>query len=323
MKRSLWQRAPLWRFSALSFAMLLLLSLLYPPQFHSDRLEPPPPVDSATYTVPPGAPQPQAAAQATPPVIKSPPIRKPPSVAQLSLATPATQTTDKSGIDPALLGRTYHDYLLADGFKVPLPRGDWAMLANSTVKALKDPNNTGMNYFLAQIENKRLVGAIQIVALRSPASPGTGFPAFECNDPSFAYAMKEDGQPFGHQACWVIHNWFTPPWQEWADRSKKMSELTRAAAGEMAAKGITYPQDLVDVEFYRSESWGLLEVHYLFSPEKEHISSNIAPSFRDSDWWALNLRRYPEKLRYVEAREVWGASFWPRFKQAFDAGQSP
>ena len=197
------------------------------------------------------------------------------------------------------------------------------MLANSTVKTLKDPNNTGMNYLLGQIENKRLVGAIQILALRSPASPGTGFVAFGCDNPNFAYSMKEDIQPFAHQSCWVVRNWFTPPWQEWADQSKKMPELMRAAAGDLAAKGVSYPQDLVDVQFYRSETWGLLEVSYLFSPEKEHIASNIAPTLRDSDWWGPNLRRSPEKMAYIESLKVWGASFWPRVKQAFDAGQTP
>ena len=340
---SLWKRAPWWRFSVLCFGLLTLLCMLYPPGFQVRKANAPPPaIDTASYTAParpaalpkvaviaekpaighsdatpPAAPR--AAASVPAPVRSSPP--SPPRTATLSLATPSAEPAkpDPSGIDPALMGRTYHDYVLVNGFKLPLPPGEWAMFANSSVKAIKDPNNTGMNYFLGQIENKRLVAALLIVALRSQ---GSGFVNFDaCANPDNIYSMKEDLQPFGHQSCWIIHSLFTPPWQQWADQATKQSNLIRAAAGDMAAKNVTYPQDLVAVQFYRSESWGLLEGSYLFSPEKSHITSNVAPTFRDADWFGPNLHRFPEKVAYVAKLEEWGNEFWPRFKRAFDEGK--
>jgi hypothetical protein len=300
-------------------------------------------MDSASYSAPPAPPslkpapqiaqspmdhsnQPQTIASnpSSAPAPMPKPVTPPPSAprtAKLSLATPSAQPAapGTSGIDPALMGRMYHDSIMVDGFKLPMPPGEWAMLANTSVKALKDPNNTGMNYFLGRIENKRLVAAIIILAMRSQ---GSGFVKFDgCDNPDNIYSMKEDVEPFGHQSCWVIHSFFTPPWQQWGDQATKLSNLMRAAAGDLAAKGITYPQDLVAVQFYRSETWGLLETSYLFSPEASHITSNVAPSFRDADWFGPNLHRYPEKVAYAEKLEAWGNVFWPRVKAAFDEGK--
>ena len=53
---------------------------------------------------------------------------------------------------------------------------------------------------------------------------------------------------------------------------------------------------MIAVHFYRSETWGLLEASYLFSPESEHIRSNTVPALHDSDWFGMNLQKYPDKL---------------------------
>ena len=60
---------------------------------------------------------------------------------------------------------------------------------------------------------------------------------------------------------------------------------------------------------------------YLFSPESEGIKSNAAPTFRDADWFPSNIRRFPEKVAYAGKLKDWGASFWPRFKDAFSEGE--
>jgi hypothetical protein len=179
-----------------------------------------------------------------------------------------------------------------------------------------------MSYFLGKIEKGRLVGAMTVNALRSPVTALTGFDEFKsCSNPDNIYTNKEEIVAFDHQACWVMHSLFTPPWQQWGDKAMQMDNIVRAAAGDLAAKGVTYPQDLVAVHFYRSEKWGLLNVSYLFSPEQDGIQSNVAPTFRDSDWFGPHVQKFPEKVAYTNKLKQWGESFWPRFKAAFDAGQ--
>jgi hypothetical protein len=335
---ALWRRAPLWRFTLLSTALLLLLAALFPPhvELHSGQALPPV-ISEASYTPPPAnAPDPtphaspasttQAPFASAPNDVPAAATPQPTAAtpARLSLATPNDQAAQKnaSGIDTALIGRTYQRELLMNGFKVPLPPGEWAVLASFTIWITKSPQNKGTTYFLGRIENGRLAGAMIVNALRSPAEAPTGFDEFKnCANPDNIYTSKEEIVPFDHQACWVMHSLFTPPWQQWGDKAMQMDNIVRAAAGDLAAKGVTYPQDLVAVHFYRSEKWGVLNATYLFSPEQDGIKSDVAPSFRDSDWFGPNVQRYPEKVLYTNKLKTWGASFWPQFEAAFDAGR--
>jgi len=341
--KTLWARAPWWRFSLMLGALLTLLVGLFPPTFESTKL--PPTVNEASYTPPVASPlpveQPKLAAISAPPSephqtsVQTPAVATPkpvritkpvPQTADLSLATSAKTSINKesiSGLDPALLGRTYRESIMVNGFNLPLPTGNWAMLANSSVKITKDPNNTGMSYFLGRIEHKRLIGGVVIFALRSPPPSSSGFEEFKrCNDPgSTTYIFKEEITPFNRQACWLISTYFTPPWQQWADRAVTLSTITRAAAGDMSAKGVSYSQDLVAVQFYRAEKWGVIDATYLFDPEGEGIKSGIAPTMHDSDWFGPRLQLFPEKIAYINKLKNWGNTFWGGFKMAFSEGE--
>jgi hypothetical protein len=179
-------------------------------------------------------------------------------------------------------------------------------------------------HFLGRIDHKRLTGAIRLFAVRSTDKPGAGFnevkSCTEVNPGRTFVAIDGEMTPHGHQACWTIRDVYATPWMKWGDKAVKLSFIDRAAAGDLAAKGVTYPQDLIQLMFTRTESWGLLEVGYLFSPESEGITSNPALAVSETDWTPANIVRYPEKLAYIEKLKAWGIDFWPRFKQAFDAG---
>jgi hypothetical protein len=234
-------------------------------------------------------------------------------------AAPGAAAIDQtSGLDRALLGRTFQSILLVNGFKVPLPPGEWAMLANGTVTGSAHPENKGMIYFLGQIVKKRLVGAVWVQAMRSP---GLGFIQNEnCTNPANVYALD---QPEGtdHQGCTWIRSFFSADMQQWADKSAHIDQMARAAGGNLAAKGVSYPQELVMTGFEQAEKWGELSAGYMFSPEKDGISSNVVPTFRDSDWYKSNLQRYPEKVAYVDKLQQWAKSFSPGFRAAFESGK--
>ena len=355
---SLWRRAPLWRACGSMSLLLSVAVVCFPPHWRVTDVQPLLPMpEAATYQPPQdaaiasNAPAPTAissgnpalavTAQASAPGIQkkavqaalNPPAKKVASTnatpkapvnAQISLAVPnATATKDPSGLDSAMLGRTYRRSIPVEGFNVPLPPGQWAMLANSSVNL---HGATGMVYFLGRIEHKKLVGAMRVSAVRSIGQPGDGFPAAKgctSGNPDLNYLALDSVTPYDHQACWLINNFYTPPLQQWADRAVKIDGLDRAAGGDLAAKGVSYPQDLLGVRFTRAEKWGLLEVLYLFNPELDGITSDTVLSARESDWHAPNIGRFPDKVAYVEKMRSWGESFWPNFQQAFDSGKPP
>ena len=236
-----------------------------------------------------------------------------------SSATPGKPAIEpKPGLERASLGRTFQGSLPVNGYKVPLPPGEWAMLANGSVTGNAHPENKGVIYFLGQIVHKRLVAAIWVQGMRSP---GLGFVNNQnCTNPANLYVLD---QPEGadHQGCTWIRSYFAANMQQWADKSAHIDQLARTAGTNLAAKGVSYPQDLVTAGFQQSEKWGELAAGYMFSPETEGISSNVAATFRDSDWYKSNLQRYPEKLAYVNKLRQWANSFSPKFQAAFAGGK--
>jgi len=228
-----------------------------------------------------------------------------------------------SGINSALLGRTFTGSIPVDGFQLPLPPGEWAMLANGTVRNI-EANATGRAYFLGRIEHRRLMGVVDVTTLKSTAQPGTGFTLKNCTipNPNLNYLSVQALTPQDHQGCWMISHAFTPMMLQWADRTIPMPGLLRAAAGDLTAKGVSVPQDFVTVRFLRAEKWGLLDVSYWFNPETDSITSNRALTYRESDWQPGSIHRFPDKLAYVERIKQWGSVFHERFERAFVAGHT-
>lgn len=358
--RSLWRRAPLWRFALMSAGLLSLSLVLFPPKIIAVAAVGALPVaQEAAYEVTPQTRKLQAAVAAAEAASASRPaaVQKPvhdiaqskgnhdtndkplqqtssepqnravsPKVAELTLATaPGTDAkTNVSGLDNALLGRTYQNSIMINGFKLPLPLGQWVMLSRSGIK--NKLGATGTAAFFARVEHKRLVGVVRVYFLRNEENSNAGFESVRgCTkgNPNNIYESIEAVTPFDHQACWVMQNYFTPPWQQWADRDVKISNLDKAAAGNMTAKGITYPQDLVGVDVVRAEKWGVVEVQYMFSPEQEGISSNAVMSFPEADWNGRNISRFPEKQAYAAKLKKWAVDMWPTFQSAFSAAGPP
>jgi hypothetical protein len=254
-----------------------------------------------------------------PPPAPAPGTRAMDHSAALSPATSGGSAIDPtSGLDRALLGRTFQSSLLVNGFNVPLPPGEWALLVSGTVSGSAHPENKGMLYFLGKIVRKRLVAAVWVQAMRSP---GLGFMQNQnCTNPGNLYASVE---PRGadHQGCTWIRSYFSADMQQWADKSAHIDQMARAAGGNLATKGVSYPQELITAGFQQAEQWGELSAGYMFSPEKDGIASNVVPTFRDSDWYKPNLQRYPEKVAYIDKLKVWATNFSPKFQAAFAGGK--
>lgn len=326
--RRLWQRAPAWRLLGLVAALLTLLCVVFPPHPNAKQLAPAADPQAA-YTAAAPAPPAATPAPATPPPVAAhtvvPPAPTAPArvqTADLSLATPG-ESHAPDGLNDALAGHRFSGSLRVDGFDVPLPPGDWVQLAGMH---FDQKTTAGELLMLGRVKNRRLMGYVRITAGRSIGEPESGFrasPGCDRQNENTNVLVREALEPFGHQSCWLMDHAFLAPLQAWADRANKLPPLERAAAGDLAAKGVTYPQEMMGVRFTRAERWGLLEVRYVFNPEEDHIPSTNVATYADSDWQPANIQRYPEKVAYVTRLSRWGENFWTRFKTAFDAGQSP
>jgi hypothetical protein len=331
--KRLWSQAPLWRSAGIGAAVLTLMFILF---FHAAPQPSTATSGQASYVPPaaitqssPSSTSSNAPANAASDAGVTAPgqaatynAQGNPQTANPSLATRANSQTPSGQPNNASGDHSYSGSVHFDGFDVPLPAGNWVRLSNAK---LESPKVAGELAVLGEIKNRRLVGVIRLSALRPITMQGDDFQSLKpCNGPAVERALHatvEDIGPNGHQSCWIIDDFFTPLlFQKWADRTAKMSAVERAAASNLAAKGVTYPQDFVRVRMTRAETWGILEVGYMFSPEIEGIKSDDAASISDSDWIPANISRFPEKTAYVNKLKEWARQFWPTFKSGFEKG---
>jgi hypothetical protein len=243
---SLWMRAPLWRASLIMALLSTTTALLYPPMMRNAKPPAPALPEQVAYQPPaePVAPRPVVApptvATAAPAVPKQPgnssarqarvDVPRPqtasaaPANAQISMSVPGSPVSkDPSGLDTALMGRTYNRSIAVDGFDVPLPPGQWAMLANSSVHVR---NASGMFYFLGRIEHKRLVGGLRVLALKTPDKPGDGFPAIRgcvAGNPGLNYVFVDSIT--GQIVLPALKVWIAPRQATWRPRESPTRKI--------------------------------------------------------------------------------------------------
>lgn len=324
---ALWKRAPLWRLAVFSAALLTLVFFLFPP--HADRQ----PrslaaLSAASYTpprienpAPPPVATAQAVAQAAPAAAVPAPAKAAPakpSAAELSMVTASgSGTPNATGLDPALTGRLYTGAIFINGFEAPLPQGQWMILAQQRQQR---PPITATATYLGRIKNKRLLGVVRIVTGRGGVALQTPVECMRSVPILFTVKVEGDFIPGKQEACWRMGGYYATDLQRWADRSVRMPSLERAAAGDLAAKGVSYPQDFIAIAFTREDPTHGLEATYFFSPEEAGINSRTVTSLADSDWTPARISSSPEKMAYVAGLEAWAESFWPKFKDVFAKG---
>ena len=127
-----------------------------------------------------------------------------PHTASIAMASPnGASPVDQSRLDAPLVGRAYQQSVPVDRFEVPLPPGQWAMMASGSVKSR---GGAGIACFLGKIEHRRMIGAVRISALRGNDHPGAGFPAFNgCvpGNPTLNRPFVDSIARGGREGCWL------------------------------------------------------------------------------------------------------------------------
>lgn len=218
----------------------------------------------------------------------------PVAVGSTAVSSPATVVPQAS----SLMGREFRDQVTLGGTRIPLPDGNWSVVAFFRGSTPTD----GDSVVLARIEQNRLQGVIAAKAgeLQGNQLP-TPFPSCERQD--YVYRETKADESGGVQRCWWI-NHSTGIWQS--------DSLLRAAAAELGKRGITPPTVMLNVGFRRADKSSQVTAFYYFDPTEKGISSQPL-LWKSSEWHKDRIASDPRRVEYVDQLKQWGAKWAPNF----------
>jgi hypothetical protein len=211
-----------------------------------------------------------------------------------------------------LMGKTVRGHVAAQGTSVPLPAGEWIVVAHFPAP---DPGGVE-SLFLAQMRQNKLSRAVLIQASRQAGESATGFrQSAQCARTALLYVKTIANEEFGRQDCWTInHNIST--------RSERDTPpVIRAAIGDLELRGVKYPPVLLSAFFRLADQQSFLHAVYYFNPETDGITSRPA-IWDESDWNRNHIHQYPDKIAYVEKLRAWAEAWHPAVREGFQASRS-
>src|SRR5262245_2084245 len=208
--------------------------------------------------------------------------------------------------------KTATGYVVAQGMTVPLPPGQWVVVAH-----FPGPDHGGVeSLFLAQFRRDKLSRAILVQARIQADESATGFPRSAlCARPALLYAKTISNEELGRQDCWTIdHNVSMRP-------ERDAQPILGSAIGELDLRGVKYPPVLLSAFFRLADKQRSLDVVYYLNPETDGITSKSA-SWDESDWNRNTIQQYPEKIAYVEKLHAWAETWHPAVRDGFQGAWS-
>jgi hypothetical protein len=247
--------------------------------------------------------------------VDQPPAAAAPSAGRAgkSLAPPSrpdASGTRRTGVDPAgamPMDKTAADYVMAQGMTVPLPPGQWVVVAH-----VPAPDRGGLeSLFLAQVRRDKLSRAVLVRATMQADESATGFRrSAPCARPGVLYAKTIANEELGRQDCWTIDH-------DASTRSERdTAPMIGAAIGELELRGIKYPPVLLSAFFRLADKQRSLDAVYYFNPETDGITSRPT-SWEESDWNRNDIYKYPDKIAYVEKLRAWAEAWHPAVRDGF------
>ena len=169
----------------------------------------------------------------------TPPAPRSVAVGEVAVARPNASIAPRAGADhgaATLMGKIVRGHVAAQGTSVPLPAGEWIVVAHFPAP---DPGGVE-SLFLAQMRQNKLSRAVLIQASRQAGESATGFrQSAQCARTALLYVKTIANEEFGRQDCWTInHNIST--------RSERDTPpVIRAAIGDLELRGVKYPPMLL------------------------------------------------------------------------------
>src|SRR5262245_3971882 len=241
--------------------------------------------------------------------------RAAPVVASRPQAATSTQAGTDAGADAdatTLAGKTMAGNVVARGRSVPLPPGQWIVVAHVPTSG---PGGVE-SLFLVQVRRDKLSRAV-LVEAGAPAGESTaGFPrSAQCARAGLLYAKTISNEELGRQDCWTIdHDVSTGP-------ERDASPIVRAAIAELERRGVKYPPVLLSAFFRLADRQSFLNAVYEWNPETDGITSKPAP-WDESEWNRNHIHESPDKIAYIEKLRAWAEGWHPAVREGFQGGLS-
>lgn len=290
----LWRRAPAWRAAMLGGLALGGLAALYPPPW----LRPLPP--AARYAgVPAPAPPPGPFA---PPAQPFAPPAQPP-------AAPLPVPVAPVDVDLPRFGTVVSGVARFGSFTVPLPRGEWRVIAS--MRGMTPKGQLATTGLLAQAAGQELRAMVLVTTVSGPPWPGDGFPADPTCQSQWAFHSRVfsavDGGP---QACWTVEA-ITPG--DWS--SPATPPVVRAGLAELHGRGVAAPPVVLRAYFSHADTGRSLSVQVL-----QPAPAASGPPY---GWQMQDIRGTPVKLARMARLRDWASAWHPLVRQAFDGTLDP
>jgi hypothetical protein len=232
------------------------------------------------------------------------------AVPQTTPAPPNVSVAPHAGASPdpvTLMGKTVTGRVVAQGKSVPLPPGQWIVVAHVPAQNTGGPESL----VLAQTRRDKLRRAVLVQASPQADQSATGFRrSRQCARTALLYAKTISNDEYGRQDCWTIdHNLSTQSQGE-------APPIIRAAIGELELRGVKYPPVLLSAFFRLADRQSFLQAVYYFNPEMDGITTKPA-LWEESDWNRNSIHQYPEKIAYVEKLRAWAEAWHPAVRDGF------
>lgn len=211
---------------------------------------------------------------------------------------PRTSTATVVPEGSSLMGREVRDQISLGGVRIPLPDGNWIVVAFFRGSSSAE----GDRAVLARVSQNRLQG---VIAARGGYVPGgqTPTPFTGCQRQDYVHRQSKVDDGNGLERCWWI-NHATGVWQ--AD------PLMRAASAELFKRGITPPTVMLNVGFRRATADSHATAFYYFDPIDDGISSQPL-LWQASEWHKDRIASDSRRVEYVQKLKQWGADWAPIF----------
>jgi hypothetical protein len=264
------------------------------------------------------APTPRAAASEQLPVALTPsPAPAGRAAPVVAPSRPQAPVSARAGADAdadatTLVGKTVMGNVVAQGKSVPLPAGQWIVVAH-----VPAPGPGGVeSLFLVQVRRDKVSRAVLVEAGTQAGDPAMGFPRLaQCARQGLLYVKTISNEEFGRQDCWTIdHDVST-------GSERDASPIIRAAIAELERRGVKYPPVRLSAFFGLADRQSFLHAVYDFNPETDGITSKSA-LWDESDWNRNHIYQSPDKIAYVEKLRAWAEAWHLAVREGFQGGLS-
>jgi len=306
---ALWRRSRVFKgllVVAIGLALLPVAALSLRPQRHGAAV---PPTVAPSVT----GPLPQTVALSQLPVVAPPLAGRADN--NIAPTRPRASATPRAGAGLGAatpMDKTATGYIVAQGMTVPLPPGQWVVVAHFSAA-----DHGGVeSLFLAQIRRDKVSRAVLVRASTQAEESATGFQrSAQCARPALLYAKTISNEESGRQDCWTIdHNVSMQP-------ERDASPIIGAAIGELELRGIKYPPVLLSAFFRLADTQRSLDAVYYLNPETDGIRSKPG-SWDESDWNRNGISQYPDKIAYVEKLRAWAETWHSAVRDGFQGAGS-